>query len=101
MFAGKTVVITGASSGLGAALAEGVAKAGGSLALLARNAERLGAVAESCRAAGARVVEILPSVDAFLEGLHGPPIALLGVGQGVDELEAPLPKSSFLVREWT
>ena len=58
MFAGKTVVITGASSGLGAALAEGVAKAGGSLALLARNAERLGAVAESCRAAGARVVEV-------------------------------------------
>ena len=58
MFAGKTVVITGASSGLGAALADGVAKAGGCLALLARNAERLGAVAESCRAAGARVVEV-------------------------------------------
>tara|TARA_B100000809_G_scaffold248499_1_gene278670 strand:- start:290 stop:1087 length:798 start_codon:yes stop_codon:yes gene_type:complete len=58
MFAGKTVVITGASSGLGAALAEGVAKAGGALALLARDAERLRAVAESCRAAGARVVEV-------------------------------------------
>ena len=54
MFAGKTVGIPGASAGLGAALAGGVAKAGGSLALLARNAERLGAVAESCRAAGAR-----------------------------------------------
>ena len=62
MFTGKTVVITGASSGLGAALAEGVARAGGHLALLARDSERLATVAESCRSAGARVVEVAGDV---------------------------------------
>ena len=79
MFAGKTVVITGASSGLGAALAEAVAKAGGGLALLARNAERLGAVAESCRAAGARVVEVQGDVvdPGACEGLISAALAEL------------------------
>ncbi|GGF80229.1 short-chain dehydrogenase [Azorhizobium oxalatiphilum] len=45
-------VITGASSGIGAALAEELARKGHRLALLGRNAERLEAVAERCRAAG-------------------------------------------------
>ena len=58
MFSGKTVVITGASSGLGEALAAGVAEAGGDLALLARDAGKLDAVAERCRGAGARVVDV-------------------------------------------
>ena len=58
MFSDKTVVITGASSGLGEALAAGVAEAGGDLALLARDAGKLAAVAERCRGAGARVVDV-------------------------------------------
>jgi short-subunit dehydrogenase len=51
----KTIVITGASSGLGAALAVRYAGAGRILALTGRDCERLERVAERCRAAGAEV----------------------------------------------
>ncbi len=46
-------VITGASSGIGAALARQLAHEGHRLALVGRNAERLNAVAGACRAIGA------------------------------------------------
>lgn len=49
------VLITGASSGLGAALALAYAAAGRDLALTGRDAGRLEAVAEACRARGATV----------------------------------------------
>jgi NAD(P)-dependent dehydrogenase (short-subunit alcohol dehydrogenase family) len=52
-FAGQTIVITGASSGLGAALAEAFAGEGASLVLFARSAAELATVAGRCRAAGA------------------------------------------------
>lgn len=51
----RTIVITGASSGIGAALALAHARAGVHLGLLARNAERLNAVAAQCRAHKATV----------------------------------------------
>src|SRR5262245_19833109 len=50
--ASKLVLITGASSGIGAALAKLYGRAGAHLLLLARNAERLDAVAEAIREAG-------------------------------------------------
>lgn len=50
-----SIVITGASSGIGEALARGYAAPGIRLALTGRDATRLGAVAASCTAAGARV----------------------------------------------
>lgn len=49
------VVITGASAGLGEALALAYAAPGVRLGLVARNAERLSAVAQACRAKGADV----------------------------------------------
>ncbi|WP_407529998.1 SDR family NAD(P)-dependent oxidoreductase [Methylobacterium oryzisoli] len=50
------ILITGASSGIGAALAEHYAAPGTTLALNARGPERLEAVAESCRRRGAAVM---------------------------------------------
>ena len=47
----RTILITGASSGIGEALALAYAGAGTTLALLGRNAERLESVAAQCRGA--------------------------------------------------
>ncbi len=51
----KTILITGASSGIGAALAAAYAAQGITLILTARNEARLNAVADACRAKGATV----------------------------------------------
>lgn len=58
------IVITGASSGIGQALAELYARPGILLALTGRDATRLDAVAETCRQRGAAVVaETVPVTD--------------------------------------
>lgn len=49
------IVITGASSGIGAALAKAYAKSGITLGLLGRNGARLDAIAQECIAKGAQV----------------------------------------------
>ncbi len=54
-FSGKTVLITGASYGLGEGFAEGFARAGADLVLTARTTDMLEKVAEACRAHGAKV----------------------------------------------
>ena len=51
----RTIVITGASSGIGRALALHYAREGASLGLLGRNSVRLQAVADECAALGASV----------------------------------------------
>ena len=55
---GAVVVVTGASSGIGAASAIAFARAGARLELGARRLDRLGAVAERCRAAGSPAVNV-------------------------------------------
>src|SRR5580658_893530 len=49
----RTILITGASSGIGEALARAEARAGVTLLLWGRNAARLEEVAKECRARGA------------------------------------------------
>ena len=56
MMKDKRVVLTGASSGLGAALAHTLAEQGAKLALFATHPERLETVAQECRASGAEVL---------------------------------------------
>ena len=68
----KSIVITGGSSGIGAALAGAYAAPGVFLALTGRNPERLEQVAERCRAAGAEVVTAVVDVrdsEGFAEWL--------------------------------
>lgn len=51
----RSIVLTGASSGIGAALARDYAASGVRLALIGRDGRRLGDVADACRARGAAV----------------------------------------------
>jgi 3-oxoacyl-[acyl-carrier protein] reductase len=53
-FAGKTVVVTGASSGLGVGMAKGFAGEGARVAVIGTNAERTAATVEAIRAVSPR-----------------------------------------------
>jgi short-subunit dehydrogenase len=59
---GKVIVITGASSGIGAATALACAKAGMNVVLNARRADKLDAVADLARQAGAEAVTVAGDV---------------------------------------
>ena len=68
------IVITGASSGLGAGLAVAYAEPGRRLGLTGRNADRLAAVAAACRSKGATVEAVAMDVadaDAMTAWLQG------------------------------
>lgn len=67
---GRTVVVTGASAGIGAATARAVAAEGADVVLIARRIDRLAAVAEDCRRAGVRAETIgadLADLDAIAD----------------------------------
>lgn len=61
-FAGKVVVVTGASSGIGAATAEYLAKQNAILVLVGRNDEKLQKVVDSCLASTNDVLKIIADV---------------------------------------
>ena len=59
------MLITGGSSGLGRALAEQLVKEGASVALMARDAERLASAAEALREAGGDALEVAGDVRSL------------------------------------
>jgi len=71
----KTIWITGASSGIGKALALGYAAQGANLVLSARNVEKLQAVAEACQTEGE--VFIMPLDIANYAALEAPVMDIL------------------------
>lgn len=75
----RTALVTGASRGIGREIALGLARAGLDVALLARDAARLAAVAEEIRAAGATAVELVADVS-------DPAAVRAAVGQAEDAL---------------
>ncbi len=62
-FTGKTILLTGASEGIGRALALELARDRPNLVLAARNEERLRSAAEECRSIGAQVLEYAMDVS--------------------------------------
>lgn len=69
-FFGETVVITGASSGIGKATAEAFAEQGADLVLAARNEEALKETAEICRSMGVNVLAVPTDVSVAEEVAH-------------------------------
>ncbi|HEV2211812.1 MAG TPA: SDR family NAD(P)-dependent oxidoreductase, partial [Gammaproteobacteria bacterium] len=55
---GKTVVLTGASQGLGAVMARALAAAGAQLVLAARSEDKLQSLAKELTSSGARVLSV-------------------------------------------
>lgn len=88
-----TILITGASSGIGRALALACARPGATLHLSARGLERLEAVAEVCRGRGAlvavRAIDVADAaaMQAWIEGVGRLDlvIANAGIGGGSDD----------------
>lgn len=85
-----SILITGASSGLGEALAVGLARPDVLLTLTGRDAARLSAVASACRAAGADVREALVDVrdakgmaDAVADADRRRPLDLVIANAGI------------------
>jgi short-subunit dehydrogenase len=83
----RTALVTGASSGIGAALAEALAAPGTTLHLSAHNAKRLAAVAANCRGRGATTstttldVRDEDSMSAWISGAG--PLDLVVANAGV------------------
>ena len=81
-FTGKTVLITGASYGLGEGFAHAFAEAGADLVLTARSAEMLEQVAAACRARGSSKVTVVPgdvTVEADVANVVGTAVREHGV----------------------
>ncbi|MCS7029719.1 MAG: SDR family oxidoreductase [Bacteroidia bacterium] len=66
-FKDKVVVITGASDGIGAAIAKALAQQGAILSICARNADKLNQTAAVCRNLGARAVLAIPTDVSQIE----------------------------------
>jgi len=101
----SSIVLTGASSGIGEAMALDYAAPGVALALTGRDAERLDAVATGCRAKGATVVaetidvtdreRFLPWLTAF-DAAHPVDLVIANAGISIDKDNSSLDDFSII-----
>jgi short-subunit dehydrogenase len=104
-FSGKRVFITGASSGIGAAVALELAREGARMALAARRLDRLEEVQEKIAAAGGEAICVVcdvtdrasldKAVTAAIEAFGGIDIAIANAGFGVTGPFERLETASF------
>lgn len=94
----RRVVVTGASSGIGAAAAIEAARAGATVALVARRADRLGEVLAQCRTHSPASQMVVADLDD-LEGIDAVAARLTDALGGVDVLinNAGVPKRRSVV----
>jgi NAD(P)-dependent dehydrogenase (short-subunit alcohol dehydrogenase family) len=102
---GKTAVITGASKGLGKAMAFALGGAGARLALVSRNKEQLQAVAEEARKLGAEAEVFVADVtrEADVQRLAGEVAARFGGAQILINnagINIRKPVTDFTLDEW-
>ena len=83
--AGKRALVTGASRGIGRALAIGLAAAGADMAIAARRIESLDATAEAIRALGRKVIPVAMDVTQIATIRAGVATAAVSLG-GLDIL---------------
>ncbi|MDN3236716.1 SDR family NAD(P)-dependent oxidoreductase [Pseudomonas sp. WAC2] len=81
----RRAVITGAASGIGAAIAQAYAREGARLVVCDRDAERLAVTAQQCRAQGADVIECVADVGTREGAQVGIDVCLQAFG-GIDIL---------------
>jgi len=93
----KVIVVTGASSGIGAATAEALARRGHSVALVARRADALRAVAGRCEGRGRSFVadmtvraDVTRVVSAALAAFGRIDVWMNNVGQGITRVPSQL-----------
>jgi NAD(P)-dependent dehydrogenase (short-subunit alcohol dehydrogenase family) len=106
VLAGKTALITGASKGLGKAMAIAIAEAGAAVALVSRDAAKLNAAVDEIRATGGRAEAFVADVgdESQVVGLPeavtaklGPRVDILINNAGIN-LRKPL--TDFTLPEW-
>lgn len=64
-FTGKTIIITGASAGIGRALAIALSQKGSNVALAARNEAGLQDTANLCRQSGGKPLSLTPMLAIY------------------------------------
>ena len=84
--AGKTCIVTGATAGIGEALALGLARKGSSLALVGRDEDRLRSVAAECERLGSPAVQTYRCDFAVLDQVRDLAVSLLDDLPRVDVL---------------
>ncbi|MFD9128157.1 SDR family oxidoreductase [Kitasatospora sp. NPDC059571] len=104
--AGRTAVVTGAASGIGAATARALAAQGAAVALLARREDRLKDLSEEITAAGGRALPVVAdltdqaSVDAAA-GLVGAALGRVDLVVAAAGVMLPNPLHDGRIDEWT